>query len=107
MSMLQREISRIRATLLGTEQGATYERLYAAQHALAWASDPEAFKAPYDHPENRRSRDFCYEPVHRFRARARGKALDGEALAKTGLSLLVESEPRQCPDFRDSLEERP
>lgn len=48
MSMLQREINRIRQALLNTKSGAVYDKLYAAQQALAWASDPAGFKAPGD-----------------------------------------------------------
>lgn len=48
MSFIQREIVRIRTALLDpANAGEPYKRLYAAQQALAWATDPTAFKAPY------------------------------------------------------------
>lgn len=48
MSFLQREADRVRSALLVTPAGAEYDRLYAAQQALVWASDPQGFKSPYD-----------------------------------------------------------
>lgn len=48
MGFLEREIDRIRAALLLTPPGLQYDRLYAAQQALAWAGDPDGFKGPYD-----------------------------------------------------------
>ena len=48
MSFIQREIDRIRTALLDpANAGESYERLYVAQQALAWATDPEGFKSPY------------------------------------------------------------
>ena len=47
MSFIQREIDRLRAALLESNP-ATYDSLYAAQQALAWASEPDGFKSPTD-----------------------------------------------------------
>jgi hypothetical protein len=49
MSFVQRELDRIGARLresdISPEQ---YERLYAAQQALAWSLEPSGFRSPYD-----------------------------------------------------------
>lgn len=45
---INKEADRLRSALLEAPQGDRYDRLYAAQQALAWASDPQGFKAPYD-----------------------------------------------------------
>jgi hypothetical protein len=44
----KKEADRLRSALLQTPFGDTFDRLYAAQQALAWAADQETFKAPYD-----------------------------------------------------------
>jgi hypothetical protein len=46
MSFIQRELDRLHSALLDHPGGNSYERLYAAQQALAWATDPSAFAAP-------------------------------------------------------------
>jgi hypothetical protein len=48
MSFLQRELDRIRAALLSEKEVAIYQRLYAAQQALAWASEPDGFRSPFN-----------------------------------------------------------
>lgn len=48
MGFLEREMDRIRAALLEKPDEPGYDLLYAAQQALAWATDPQNFKAPYD-----------------------------------------------------------
>jgi hypothetical protein len=48
MSFLQKEADRVRSALLQTPMGHAYDRLYAAQQALAWAIEPQGFKPPYD-----------------------------------------------------------
>ena len=40
------QLDRIREALLSERDGETYDRLYAAQQALAWASDPTGFRSP-------------------------------------------------------------
>ena len=49
MSFIDRELARLNRAL---DQGAgnpRYPEIYAAQQALAWACDPEAFRAPWDY----------------------------------------------------------
>jgi hypothetical protein len=46
MSFLQREYDRINDALRDQENANKYDLLYAAQQAIAWASDPEAYKSP-------------------------------------------------------------
>jgi hypothetical protein len=48
MSFMQRELHKIREALLRESDKATYDRLYAAQQALAWASEPDGFRAPFN-----------------------------------------------------------
>lgn len=43
---VQRELDRIGEALRADPEAPNYDRLYAAQQALAWASDPEAFLPP-------------------------------------------------------------
>lgn len=47
MSFIQRELDRISYALTHDPSRDKYPELYAAQQALAWAMDPEGFKAPY------------------------------------------------------------
>ena len=75
MSFMQRELDRIRQALLTERAGETYDRLYAAQQALAWASDPTGFRSPLNsimgtqegsedclaHPRPPRSSDICFQ----------------------------------------------
>lgn len=44
---IQAELDRLRTALNERPDAPEYERLYAAQQALSWASDPMGFKAPY------------------------------------------------------------
>jgi hypothetical protein len=46
MSFIQRELDRLGAALRENPQGNDYDRLYAAQQALSWASDPSGFASP-------------------------------------------------------------
>ena len=45
---LQQEADRLRSALLETPLGSRFDRLHAAQQALAWAADQDTFKSPYD-----------------------------------------------------------
>jgi len=48
MSFVQRELFRISAELSKWQEGSDeYRSLYAAQQSLAWALEPNGFKAPY------------------------------------------------------------
>jgi hypothetical protein len=47
MSFIQRELARL-GRALADAQGERAARLYAAQQALAWASEPTLVQAPYD-----------------------------------------------------------
>jgi hypothetical protein len=49
MSFIQRELDRIGAALRADPQGNDYDRLYAAQQALVWATDPENYASPMKH----------------------------------------------------------
>lgn len=49
MSFIQRELDRISTALRENPQSSDYDRLYAAQQALSWASDPEGFASPMKH----------------------------------------------------------
>jgi hypothetical protein len=46
--LLEQEADRLRAALLATPLGGHFDRLYAAQQALAWVADPNFYKAPFD-----------------------------------------------------------
>ena len=46
MSFLQREYDRIGEALRDQKNANKHDLLYAAQQAIAWASDPEAYKSP-------------------------------------------------------------
>ena len=48
MIHVTKEADRLRSALLRTPEGDTYDCLYAAQQALAWALDPTGFKSPFD-----------------------------------------------------------
>ena len=47
MSFIQRELDRIGEALRADAEAADYDRLYAAQQALAWVTDPQGFKSPF------------------------------------------------------------
>lgn len=47
MSFIQRELDRINGALLDPANADVYDRLYAAQQALAWAAEPTGFRSPY------------------------------------------------------------
>jgi hypothetical protein len=49
MSFIQRELTRIEIALRSDPQSNDYERLYAAQQALAWVTDPDGFASPMKH----------------------------------------------------------
>ncbi len=49
MSFIQRELDRISSALREDPQSNDYDRLYAAQQALSWASDPGRFASPMKH----------------------------------------------------------
>lgn len=48
MSFIKRELARIGTALRDPGHAGRYAELYAAQQALSWASDPDAFRSPYD-----------------------------------------------------------
>jgi hypothetical protein len=45
MTMVEREMMRVRSAMIEAS-GPERERLWGAQQALAWASDPEVFASP-------------------------------------------------------------
>lgn len=47
MSFIHRELDRIGDALRADPESNDYDRLYAAQQALSWATDPEGFKSPF------------------------------------------------------------
>jgi hypothetical protein len=47
MSFLLREFNRLGSALHEQENANKYDLLYAAQQAIAWASDPDAYKSPF------------------------------------------------------------
>jgi hypothetical protein len=47
MGFLQREFDRLGAALRDENSTEKYDVLYAAQQAIAWASDPDAYKSPF------------------------------------------------------------
>lgn len=49
MGFIQRELDRIGEALRADPHGNDYDRLYAAQQALAWATDPDGFASPMKH----------------------------------------------------------
>ena len=48
MSFIERELNRIEIALRQSQSGNRYAELYAAQQALAWATDPNNFASPFD-----------------------------------------------------------
>ena len=62
MEHTTKEADRLRSALLQTPVGDRFYQFLAAQQALAWMSDPETFKSPYDlvsgNPEG--SKDYPY-----------------------------------------------
>ncbi len=76
MSFIQRELDRISAALRESPDRNNYARLYAAQQALSWATDPGGFRAPFQaimgtqadledclaHPHPQPSLDICSQP---------------------------------------------
>ena len=53
MSFIQRELDHIGDALRADPQSNDYDRLYAAQQALAWATDPQGFASPMKHIRGR------------------------------------------------------
>ena len=49
MSFIQRELDRIGDALRADPTPNDYDRLYVAQQALAWATDPSGFASPMKH----------------------------------------------------------
>lgn len=47
MSFIQRELDRIEVAMKQPQFGDSYEKLYAARQALAWALEPIGFAAPF------------------------------------------------------------
>ncbi len=48
MGFIERELEKISAALRESQAAEHYDRLYAAQQALAWVLEPTGFKAPYN-----------------------------------------------------------
>jgi len=48
IGFVARELERLAAALRQTPRPERYPELYAAQQALSWAIDPDAFKSPLD-----------------------------------------------------------
>ena len=48
MSLIEREIARINRALVENPEGSDYDKLYAAQQALAWVLEPTGIRSPYD-----------------------------------------------------------
>jgi hypothetical protein len=48
MAYIERELNRIEAALREPQTDERYCQLYAAQQALAWATEPDGFKSPYE-----------------------------------------------------------
>jgi hypothetical protein len=48
MTFLQREFERLNGALHDQKNVNKYDLLYAAQQAVAWASDPNNYKAPME-----------------------------------------------------------
>ncbi len=46
MSFIKRELDRIRHVLCDLSKHNRYDELYAAQQALAWASEPNGYASP-------------------------------------------------------------
>ncbi len=46
MSFIKRELDRIRHVLCDPSKHNRYDELYAAQQALAWASEPNGYASP-------------------------------------------------------------
>lgn len=46
MSFVQREMERLGSALRADPRRDDYDRLFVAQQALAWASDPECYASP-------------------------------------------------------------
>lgn len=47
MGFVERELLRINTAIAKLDEGRDYDRLYAAQQALAWALEPTGAKSPY------------------------------------------------------------
>jgi len=47
MSFIQRELDRV-SSALRSATPEIYEKLYVAQQALSWATDPDMFKSPFN-----------------------------------------------------------
>lgn len=68
MGFIERELDRIGATLCSEPDAPDYDRLYAAQQALAWAMDPTGFASPIKHirpdtQEDSRDCPGCPDPT--------------------------------------------
>lgn len=65
MSFVQRELDRIGKALRSDPNANDYDRLYAAQQALAWATDPEGFASPLKHIRGtQEAREGCSDGPH-------------------------------------------
>ena len=69
MSFIQRELDRIGDALRSNPQANDYDRLYAAQQALAWASDPQGFRPPFASIRGtQEGSEGCSAPPHPLRS---------------------------------------
>ena len=48
MGFVDRELEKLSRALCENPNGDRYAELYAAQQALGWATDPKAFRSPYN-----------------------------------------------------------
>ena len=48
MGFVDRELEKLSRALCENPNGDRYAELYAAQQALGWATDPMAFRSPYN-----------------------------------------------------------
>lgn len=48
MGFVDRELEKLSRALCENPDGEHYAELYAAQQALGWATDPKAFRSPYN-----------------------------------------------------------
>ena len=65
MSFIQREIDRIAQALKEGPDAVDYARLYSAQQALSWASDPDGFASPMKEIRGTREGSEDYSGVPR------------------------------------------
>jgi hypothetical protein len=63
MSFIEREMHKVREAFTLSKDETERNRLYAAQQALAWASDPECYDSPYRMILENAQNAFCHIKV--------------------------------------------